>query len=328
MKNGTRLIRIAAGWLLGLMLAVTAAAITIAVVNANHFGPQQPVREYFQALHDGNGAQALGLLKPTTPTANPAVLDGEGLSTAAAHLSDLQVGDPHPDAGGKVTVTASYSVDGAKKNTDFQLEPTGKQWLFFTTWSFVPAPLPTLDISVVNETTASLNGVIVKMPAGRNSFAVLYPGQYKAAFANDLFQAPAVSTTVTSLAVRPPAVDLVTAPSAKLLTAVNNQLQHYLDGCAKQQVLLPADCPLSNHSDNRIVSPVMWHIESYPKVSISAYGGEWVIAPLTVKAQVSYQEQQLYTGEVSQVKLAQNFGFTAKLETSGSNVAVVPVVNY
>ncbi len=328
MKNGTPLIRIAAGWLLGLMLAVAAAVITISVVNTNHFGPQQPVREYFQALHDGNGAKALGLLKPTTPTANPAVLDGEGLSSAAAHLSDLRVGDPQPDAGGKVTVRASYSVDGVQKSTDFQMEPAGKQWLFFSVWSFVPAPLPTLDVSVVNETTASLNGVTVKMPAGRNSFAVLYPGQYTAAFASDLFQAPAVSTTVTSAAIRPPAVDLATAPSAKLLSAVNDQLQQYLDGCAKQQVLLPADCPLSNHSDNRILSPVLWNIESYPKVSISAYGGDWVIAPLTVTAQVSYQEQQLYTGEVSQVKRAQNFGFTAKLTTAGSNVTVTPVVNY
>ncbi|WP_312875960.1 hypothetical protein [Arthrobacter terrae] len=328
MKNGTGLIRIAAGWLLGLMLAVTAAVITISVVNANYFGPQQPVRDYFQALHDGDGAKALGLLKPTTPTANPAVLDGRGLSSAAAHLSDLRVGDPQPEDGGNVKVTASYNVDGAQKSTNFQLEPAGKQWLFFSTWSFIPAPLPTLDVSVVNETTASLNGVTVRMPAGRNRFAVLYPGQYEAAFANDLFQAPAVSTTVTSPAVRVPAVDLATAPSAKLMNAVNDQLQQYLDGCAKQQVLLPADCPLSNHSDNRIVSPVLWNIVSYPKVNISAYGGAWVIAPLTVKAQVSYQEQQLYTGEVSQVKQAEDFGFTAKLDTTGSKVTVTPVVDY
>ncbi|WP_434615850.1 hypothetical protein [Arthrobacter sp. A5] len=327
-KNGTRLMRIAAGWLLGLMLAVAAAIITITMVNASFFGPQQPVRDYLQALRDGDGAKALGLLKATVPAGNPAVLDGSGLKSAAAAIEDLQIGDPQEQADGRVKVPASYKIDGADHSTEFLLEPAGNRWLFFSTWTFVPAPLPTIDVSVVNETTASLNGVGVTMPSGRSTFSVLYPGQYKASFQSGLFQAPSVTTAVTSAGDKPFAVELNTAPSPKLMADVNSQLHQYLDGCAKQQVLLPAGCPFSNHSDNRIVTPVVWSIESYPTVGISAYGGEWVIAPLTVKAQVSYQEQQLYTGAVVPVEEAQSFGFTAKLDTGGGSVTVTPVVDY
>ncbi len=310
------------------MLAVAAAIITITMVNVSYFGPQQPVRDYIQALRDGDGAKALGLLKATVPAGNPAVLDGSGLKSAAAGIDDLHVGDPQELPGGRVSVPATYKINGAAHSTDFLLEPAGNQWLFFGTWTFVPAPLPTIDVSVVNEATASLNGVRVNMPSGRNTFSVLYPGRYEASFQSELFQAPAVTTAVTSAAVKPAAVALSTVPSPKLMADVNSQLHQYLDGCAKQQVLLPADCPFSNHSDNRIVSPVVWSIVNYPKVGISAYGGAWVIAPLTVNAQVSYQEQQLYTGAMAQVKMAQNFGFTAKLDTTGNKVSVTPVVDY
>ncbi len=328
MQNGSRLIKIAAGWLLGLMLAVAAAVFTISLVNTNYFGPQQSVRDYMQALRDGDGAKALGLLRAPVPSANPAMLDGDGLKAAAAKLGDTHVGNPENLDGGRVKVAVSYTIDGASQSTDFTLEPAGKEWLFFNTWSFVPAALPTIDVSVVNENQASVNGVQVNMPSGKNSFAVLYPGQYKADFQSKYFQAPAVSTTVTAPETKPTAVALATGPSPALLAEVDAKIHQYLDNCAKQQVLLPTGCPFSNRTDNRVLGPIKWSIASYPKSSISAYGGKWVMAPLTVKAQVEYQEQQLFSGKVADVKDAQDFGFTAKLDVTDSSITVTPVVDY
>lgn len=328
MKNGSGLKKIAAGWLLALILAVAAAVITISLVSANSYGPQQPIRDYLQALQDGDGAKALGLLRANVPAANPALLDGDGLKAAAAQLSDVHIGNPEAQDGGRVKVNVSYTLAGAAQSTDFTLEQTGKQWLFFSTWAFVPAPLPTLDVSVVNEDQASVNGVPVNMPAGRNRFAVFYPGQYKASYQSKYFQAPEVTTTVSAAGTQPAPVSLATGPSPALVKEVGAKIHQYLDSCAKQQVLLPAGCPFSDRTDNRVVGPIQWSIASYPKIGISAYGGHWVMAPLTVKAQVAYREQQLFTGAVSDVKKAQDFGFTAKLDVTDSGVSVTPVVDY
>lgn len=327
-QNGSGLVKIAAGWLLGLMLAVLAAVITIQLVNTNYFGPQQRVREYLQALHDGNGAKALGLLQATVPDANAAVLDGEGLKAAAAGTTNVHVGNPQSQDDGRVKITVDYAIDNVALSTDFLLEPAANRWLFFSTWAFVPSTLPTLDVSVVNETQAAVNGVQVNMPQGRNSFAVLYPGRYKADFRSQYFQAPEVTSTVTSPYRKPVDVALATAPTPALLAQVSGKIHQFLDSCAKQHVLLPAACPFSNRTDNRVLGPINWNVVSYPKINISAYGGKWVLAPLTVKAQVDYKEQQLYSGVVSEVKTAQDFGFTAKLKVSPEGITVTPVVDY
>ena len=49
------LVKIAAVWLLGLMLAVAGAIVSINLVNDSIAGPQQPVREYLSALQKGDG---------------------------------------------------------------------------------------------------------------------------------------------------------------------------------------------------------------------------------------------------------------------------------
>ena len=49
------LVRIAAGWLLGLMLAVAGAVVAVNLVNNTVASPQQPVREYLDALQSGDG---------------------------------------------------------------------------------------------------------------------------------------------------------------------------------------------------------------------------------------------------------------------------------
>ncbi len=82
-------------------------------------------------------------------------------------------------------------------HTDFLLERTGTEWLFFDKWAFVPPALPTMEVTVVNSSQATLNGVPVNMPNGRNSFAVFYPGEYEASLNGEYFSAPATRATVT-----------------------------------------------------------------------------------------------------------------------------------
>lgn len=327
-KNGTQLIKIAAAWLLVLMLALAVSIVTISVVNDRDFGPEKTVSTYLKALKDGDGAKALGLLQAKVPGANAAALDGEALAKSQEGLDDVTIAEAVPAANKQKRVTVSFSVNKQAYSTDFLLVPGPKHWLFFDSWTMAPSTLPVLNVSVVNANQASINGTEANMPDGKNSFAVFYPGRYELEYRSPLFSAPPVVRTVNSATESAAHVSLTTGPTSDLLSQVDGTIRKYLDACAKQAVLMPTGCPMSSATDNRVVSPVEWTIEEYPAISITPYGGQWIMAPLKVKAQVAYQEQNLFTGLVAPAKVPANFGFTAKLTITGNNVVVTPVVDY
>lgn len=327
-KNGTQVIKIASAWLLVFMLAVAASIVTITVVNNKNYGPEGTVASYLKALKDGNGAKALGLLQAKVPSANAAVLDGAPLAKSMQGVDNITIGEAVDGPDGQRMVTVSYKVDDTALSTDFKLVPGSKHWLFFDSWKMVPSTLPVIDASVVNANEASINGVPVNMPDSRSSFAVFYPGRYSLEYRSELFAAPPVVRAVTGPDNGVAPVALATGPTSELLSQVDGAIHSYLDECTKQAVLMPAGCPMSAGTDNRVTSEVHWSIADYPAISISPFGGQWVMAPLTVKAQVQFEEQNLFTGIVSEVKTAEDFTFSAKLAINGTNVSVTPMVNY
>ena len=326
-KNGTALNKIVTLWLLVLMIALAASIVTIAVVNTKSFGSERTVANYLGALKDGNGAKALGLLNAKVPGANAAALDGEALALSQKALQNISIADAVAAPNNTETVTVSYTVGDTALTTNFTLQQGPKRWLFFNSWEMVPSTLPVIAASVANATQASINGAPANMPEGRNSFAVFYPGSYELEYRSELFAAPPI-TRVVSGTKTVPAVALATGPTSDLLSQVDGTIRKYLDACAKQAVLMPTGCPMTAATSNRVLSPVTWSIVEYPSTTISPYGGQWIMAPLSVKAQVSYEQQDLFTGLVSVFKKTSVFGFSAKLSITGNTVGVTPVVTY
>lgn len=321
-------VRIAALWLLGLMLAVAGAVVAINLVNNSLASPQQPVREYLDALQKGEGEKALGLLHATVPKSNPAMLDGDALKTAAARISDVKFGAAEDRGGDQVMVPIDYTVDGSQLHTEFLLQSSGTQWLFFHDWSIVPAALPVLDVTVVNANQASLNGVPVNMPNGRNSFAVFYPGQYEASLTGQFFAAPATKATLSSRDMPAAPLNLLTQATDGLKNAVSGKVKEFLDTCAdqadKKQQLQP-DCPFYHTTNNRVVDGTIdWSITDYPAVKIEPFGGRWVIAPLDGKARIKARQVDLFTGAVTELNAVHDFSFTARLDIDGDTVKLTP----
>jgi len=326
------LVRMAAGWLLGLMLAVAAAIVAINVVNNTVASPQQPVREYLDALRDGDGGKALGLLRATVPPGNAAMLDGTALQTAASRLANITINDPEERPNNQVIVPVQYTIDGSRLRTDFLLERTGAEWLFFDTWAFVPSRLPTVGVTVVNASEANLNGVPVNMPSGRNSFAVFYPGEYEASLNGEYFAAPATRATVTSRDAPTAPLNLLTEATDRLREDVGQRVKEFLDGCAaeavKQQKLQP-DCPFYFASTNNVDDgTIKWTITEYPEISIEPFDGRWVVAPLDGKARVEAVQQSSFTGQWFPLDEEVDFSFTTRLDVDGDTIKVTPLLTY
>jgi hypothetical protein len=326
------LVKIGAGWLLGLMLAVAGAVVAVNLVNGSVASPQQPVREYLAALQKGEGAKALGLLRASAPSGNAAMLDGSALQTATARIANVKLGEAENRPGDQVMVPMEYTIDGSRLRTEFLLEKTGTQWLFFNTWAFVPAPLPVLDATVVNSSEATLNGVPVNMPNGRNSFAVFYPGEYEASLNGKYFSAPATKATVSGRDLPTAPLSLLTQATDELRQAVGGKVKEFLDSCAaeavNQQQLQP-DCPFYHATNNRVtLGTIKWTVTEYPEVSIEPFGGRWVVAPLEGKARVTAKQTDLFTGAVTDLNAEHDFSFTTRLDIGPDTITVTPLLTY
>jgi hypothetical protein len=326
------LVRIAAGWLLGLMLAIAGAIVAVNLVNDTVASPQQPVREYLGALQSGDGGKALGLLRATVPPSNAAMLDGTALQTAASRLANVNIGDAEERPGSQVMVPLEYTIDGSRLRTEFLLQKTGTEWIFFNTWAFVPSRLPTVDVTVVNASEATVNGVDVNMPNGRNSFAVFYPGEYEATVNGEYFSAPATRATVTARDVPVAPLNLLTQATDELKTDVAAKVKEFLDGCAAQAVKeqkLQPDCPFYFASNNRVQDgTIKWSVTEYPNVAIEPFDGRWVVAPLDGKAKVEALQQNLFTGAWYPLDEEVDFSFTTRLDVSGDTIKVTPMLSF
>ncbi|WP_211878425.1 hypothetical protein [Pseudarthrobacter albicanus] len=326
------MVKIAAGWLLCLMLAIAAAVLAVGLVNSTIAGPQQPVRDYLGALQNGQGGKALGLLHATVPPGNAAMLDGTALQTAASRIENVKIGDAQERPGNQVTVPMEYSIGGSPLRTEFLLAKTGTQWLFFSTWAFVPAQLPTVDVTVVNAVQATVNGIPVNLPDGRNSFAVFYPGEYEATLIGEHFAAPARRGTVSSAAAPSAGLTLLTVATEKLKADVGTMTSEYLDVCAaeasKEQRLQP-DCPFYHVTTNRVVpGTIQWAVSTYPEISIEPFGGRWVVAPLDGKARVTGRQIDLFTGAEFPLDEKVDFSFTTRLDITADTIRVTPLLTY
>ena len=324
-------VRTTAGWLLGLMLAVAASVIAVHVVNNSIASPQQPVREYLDALQKGEGGKALGLLQASVPQSNAAMLDGTALQTAAARITGVSFGAVEERGENRVMVPVDYTIDGGRLRTDFLLERSGTEWLFFHKWSFVPAALPVLDVTVVNSNEATLNGVPVNMPNGRNSFAVFYPGEYEATLNGQYFSAPPTRAILSGRDVPPTPLNLLTEASPALRDTVSGKVKEFLDSCAaeadSQQKLQP-DCPFYHATNNRVIDGTIdWSITDYPAVRIEPFAGRWVVAPLDGKARIQARQVDLFTGALTELDTVHDFSFTTRLEIDADTIKLIPLLS-
>lgn len=310
------------------MLVGAAFIATVSVLNTKLYGPEHQVTLYLDALRDGDGGTALGLLNASVPEgSNPALLDGDALRTATAGLEDVAVGEARGTGSDRVEVPVTYTLDGAETTSVFPLERAGTEWGLFTVWEFEPSVLPTVEVSALNGVEAAVNGTDVGLPGGRAALAAFYPGAVTARYDGRYFAAPVSGTTITGLEAPQP-LALATEPTPELISAVEEQLRTFLDGCAEQTVFQPANCPFAYPTDQRLAGDITWTIEEYPTASITPSEGTWLLAPLSGRARIDTQLRDFFSGAVSDVSEAVPFDFTADLNVTEDAVTVTPVVRY
>lgn len=322
----TPVVKVTAAWLLCLLLIIAAFVAVVGSLNARLYSPEHRVDLYLDALQQGEGGRALGILNATVPDGSDAsLLDGDALRASAAPLEGTTIQDALDTGQDTVEVPVTYSVDGEDHTTLFPLEQTGTRWGVFETWELEPSVLPTVGISTRHGEDASVNGVDVGLPGGNAELASFYPGAVAARYDTPYLVSSEEHTVVTGTG-SPAPLELSPEQTPDLARAVDDQVHTFLDACADQAVFQPAGCPFAYVTTEPLAGDIVWTIEEYPTVTVTREGDDWTVAPLEGSARLETTLQSYFSGAETDVSDVVDFSFDADLAVTGDEVTLIPIV--
>ena len=251
--------------ILGIAGLVLFAGI-IGILNATTFSAEQTVLRYLSALEDGRTADAitavwgkgvavdLAIALPSDPAHRP----------HNARITKVSRGDE------RTLVTATVDLGGKLVTSTFALRQFGG-WSPLAEWRFDVDPLATVSLTSTAVTPFSVNGAV----SGRNGYTFV-PVIAEIGSGSDWFETEPVTIAATD-----PAgsyfTDLTFTPSDALLSDVDQSIHKYLDACAAQKTLVPAECPFAGFTFERIAKGPNWSIDSYPTIAVAHTDGEWTV---------------------------------------------------
>ncbi|GHJ06707.1 hypothetical protein TPA0907_10740 [Micromonospora humidisoli] len=251
------------------------------------FRPQAAVGDYFGALADHDGREALERL---TPDVRAALGDSGQLVRMVAAKdyrppTDVSVTGVERD-GDEAVATVAYTLAGEKLTAELPLRRDDQATLgLFHGWHIDAAPA-TLTLPG-GPAPLTLNGVPV--PAGEDGLAVavpLLPGAYTVAGeSNPLSETPARVLYVVPGQQSVSGAELTPTLRPEAQAAAERSVRSYLDGCAAQAVAVPQGCPFRYYTGGSTVKKIAWKITRYPTIELTLTG------PTTARVSTSYEAQ-------------------------------------
>jgi hypothetical protein len=276
--------------------------LTVLALNVTLFSATSFVTSYLKALESsdyGLAASHAGLtrapqilpLASETPQ-NPRIVGTSSLPTGELVIqADYELGDD--------THSSVFVVTGG--------EPI--LW-FFDTWRFSRQPIANLQFAVIGDERVSVNGTDLNVGdlGVPPRTTVLVPGIYSSSLETEWVQAEPVVSVMTEVGA-PAGVRLVVSPTSTLLENTTDALEAYLDGCAAQAVLQPAECPFGVSISDRVVGAVQWTILDYPEIDLrlSADRATWTMVAESGVAEVTVQVQSLFDGSITEFRDTEEF---------------------
>jgi hypothetical protein len=307
---------------LGLLLLVALLA-AFAAVQRSYYSASGFVTGYVQTLAAGDVAAALAM-PGATPTAG--VLARSGLPTNASRellradllprLTDIAVTADHALSSGEHSVTVRASADGHAVTATFTVEQSGSVLGFLPLWRFAASPLTVAHVTVahaqeftIGSHTVSPRAAAPDQPATAFTVAADYlmfaPARYELRHSSHYLEAAPVVVTPTPSRTVEATIDA--QPTAAFTSAVQKQLDGYLDGCAAQQVLQPAGCPFGVEIDDRVQGAPSWRMVTYPAVRLTAGATTWTMPQSVGVVHLSATVQSLFDGTIEQRESDERF---------------------
>lgn len=294
------------------VLLVGALFSAIGALNQHVYSAAGFVRQYLEAIarHDAPGALAMDGVLDGAPTG----VGGKALprtllrSSVLGSLTGITLDTDTTTRDGTHTVSYTFRLDGKDSAMSFTVEPAGRYAAVFNRWRFAVSPLATLQVSVLHESTFTVNGLTLDTrahePADRAgefshqaSYLAFAPTAYSFSHTSPLLLAPPIKVPVVVAGTTAVTVDV--QPNKSFVQQVQNELNKFLDDCTTQKVLKPTNCPFGIDIDDRVLNDPKWSILKYPKVTLAAGSGTFDMPDTEGLARIVVEVQSLFDGEVT-----------------------------
>ncbi|MGW0503844.1 M48 family metalloprotease [Micromonospora sp. NPDC003241] len=266
------------------LLSLCLVSSLLGVVQWGFFRPVTAVDGYFSALADRDVDDLAGWLSPEVEAA----VRGDDLLGRMIESADYQppsavdvtaIEREEDDA----TATVSFRLGEERMEAELTLRrDDGSTAGIFRGWHVVGG-VSSLD-AVAGQPGLLVNGVAVpEGPEGQSVLSV--PGVYVVtAAASPLSETPAQRITVLPGAGSATPIQVVPELTPAARSTVDAQVKEYLDGCARQTVAAPQDCPF-RLSGYQGAKGIKWTITSYPTPQIDLLG------PAAAQVSTPYEER-------------------------------------
>lgn len=309
-------------------LLVAAVGAAVGALYREFYSPSAFVERYLSLLAEGRAADALALpgVGVDSTSLTEAGLPGTASdallrSTVLTTLTDVVITGETPR--GQITdVTVSYVSGGQAGETTFAVEQAG--WIGVApNWRFARSPLASITLTVAGSQNFAVNGFTLDKrqisPLGIDapplepvSMLVFSPGLYRVTVDTALATAPAVDVLADAPLTDVP-LQVQTQATAAFTTAVQEEVDGFLDACAQQQVLNPTGCPFGFTVYNRIIDLPTWSISHYPQVTLTPDGADWRVPETGASAHIDVEVQSLFDGKVREVSEDVPFAIEAQV---------------
>ena len=276
--------------------------LTVLALNLTLFSATSFVTSYLKALESsdyGLAASHAGL------TRAPQILP-----LASEALENPRIVGTSSLPTGELVIQADYELGDDTHSTVFVVTGGEPILWFFDTWRFSRQPLTNLQFAVIGDERVSVNGTDLDVGdlGVPPRTTVLVPGIYSSSLETEWVQAEPVVSVMTEVGA-PAGVRLVVSPTNALMENTTGALEAYLDGCAAQAVLQPAECPFGVSISDRVVGAVQWTILDYPEIDLrlSADRATWTMVAESGVAEVTVQVQSLFDGSITEFRDTEEF---------------------
>lgn len=295
------------------MLLAGAFLAALGALNLTIYGSSSFIERYLTAIANDDIAEA-----STTPgvALDEAELAALGLpanvSTAMLRTGVVESGPEdvritndvaHDD--GTHTVTATYRLEDAIIESSFDVRPIEPLYGVLNRWEFAVSPLAVIDVTAAHNPTFTVGTLTLDARATKSGeeltaftqvtpYIAIAPAVYEFSYTSPLLEAVPVTLQADVSARAGVTVDA--QPTAAFVERVQVKVDEFLNECAAQPVLQPAECPFGIEIDDRVVGDPVWSIVSMPLVTLTPGESSFDMPPTEGVAHISVEVQSLFDG--------------------------------
>lgn len=302
-----------AGWLGLAVLLVGGFIAALGALNQTIYGSSSFIERYLTAIANDDIAEA-----STTPgvALDEAELEALGLpanvSTAMLRTGVIESGPEDVSimsdvarADGTHTVTASYRLADAIVQSSFDVRPIEPLYGVLNRWEFAISPLAVIDVTAAHNPTFTVGSLTLDTRALKSGdeltaftqvtpYIAIAPAVYEVSYSSQLLEA--VPVAVQADAAGRTAVTVDAQPTAAFVDRVQVTLDQFLNECAAQAVLQPAECPFGIEIDDRVTGDPQWSIVTSPQVTLTPGESSFDMPPTEGVAHITVDVQSLFDG--------------------------------